>query len=485
MNFNKEKEKLLNIIKSDSIYKLIEKNFVYIETSKRGSALTFDEFFETLTNEERFLEGLKIIKKVICFDDRDSITIELENTTKSIIQKTSKEKFIEIIKNQIKDIEINAKKVFHKTSKETYYLNDIIKGDSIEVLKQFPDKSIDCIFADPPYFMQSTTKNGKEKKLMRADGTGEFKGCNDAWDKYKDYEEYDKFCNDWLRECKRVLKDDGTIWVIGSFQNIYRLGYIMQNMGFWILNDVVWSKLNPTPNMFGTRFCNAHETMLWCSKGEKNKFTFNYKTMKYLNNNKQDKSIWNIGICQGNERLKDENGVKVHTTQKPEALLTKIIISSTKPGDIVLDPFFGTGTTGAIAKKYGRNFIGIEKDDDNKYIKAARERINNVKNESNDISNLILEVKPPKFSTKKLIEMNFLISNEKFFNKDGKELCTLLKNGNVKDDEEELSIHKMSAKILNKNNNNGWDYFYVKRNNELVSINDFRYEAQKKNINNN
>ena len=223
------------------------------------------------------------------------------------------------------------KKIFCTTSTTTYYLNDIIQGNCIEILKTLPDKSVNCIFADPPYFMQSTFRNGKEKKLMRADGTGEFDGCNDKWDQYDSYADYDAFSAAWLKECKRVLKDDGTIWVIGSFQNIYRLGYIMQNMGYWILNDVVWSKLNPTPNMAGTRFCNAHETMLWCSKGEKNKFTFNYKTMKYLNGNKQDKSVWNLGICQGTERLKDEHGKKVHTTQKPEALLTKIILASTKP----------------------------------------------------------------------------------------------------------------------------------------------------------
>ena len=355
------------------------------------------------------------------------------------------------------------KTIFYKNENTTYYLDDIIKGDSIEILKQLPDKSIDCIFADPPYFMQSTTRNGKEKKLMRADGTGEFKGCDDAWDKYKDYEEYDNFCIQWLKECRRVLKDNGTIWVIGSFQNIYRLGYIMQNMGFWILNDVIWSKLNPTPNMAGTRFCNAHETLLWCSKGEKYKFTFNYKTMKYLNSNKQDRSVWNLGICQGNERLKDKNGEKVHTTQKPEILLTKIILSSTKPGDIILDPFFGTGTTGAVAKKYGRHFVGIERDDEDKYISAARKRIDAVIDESDDISNLTLEVKPPRFSTKELINLHLLIENESLFDKNGMEICKLLSNGNVEKDNEILSIHKMAAKSLNKNNYNGWDYFYVNR----------------------
>lgn len=382
------------------------------------------------------------------------------------------------------NIKLDNKMVVYKETLEDgaikeYKINEIIKGNSIEVLRQFPDNCIDCIFADPPYFMQSTTNSsGKEKKLMRADGTGEFKGCDDAWDKYENYEEYDRFCNEWLKECKRVLRDDGTIWVIGSFQNIYRIGYIMQNLGFWILNDIIWSKLNPTPNMAGTRFCNAHETMLWCSKGQNCKFTFNYKTMKYLNNDKQDKSVWNLGICQGNERLKDEEGNKIHTTQKPEMLLKKIILSSTKPGDVILDPFFGTGTTGAVAKKYGRNFIGIEKDEENKYIKEAQKRIDSISDESDDISNLVLEVKPPKFSTKELINMGILKENQVFYNKDGKECCTLQKDGNVEKDGEILSIHKMAAKILKKENSNGWNYFYVKDDNEtFILIDSLRYIA--------
>ena len=356
-------------------------------------------------------------------------------------------------------------------------LNTIIKGDCIEILKTIPDKSVDCIFADPPYFMQSTGENGK-KKLMRADGTGAFSGCDDAWDKYSSYEEYDAFCIAWLQECKRILKDDATIWVIGSFQNIYRLGYIMQNMGFWILNDVVWSKLNPTPNMAGTRFCNAHETLLWCSTGKNKKFTFNYKTMKYLNDNKQDKSVWNLGVCQGNERIKDEDGIKIHNTQKPEELLTKVILSSTKPGSIVLDPFFGTGTTGAIAKKYGRKYIGIERDDENKYISAAQKRINAVVDESNDITNLALEVKPPKVSMKQLISAKLLIPGEIIYNAKNETLGTVTEDGLILNNGTTLSIHKATAKMLNKASANGWDYLFVKRNDALVSINDFRYRKE-------
>lgn len=352
------------------------------------------------------------------------------------------------------------------------HLNSIIKGDTIETLKQFPDNSIDTIFADPPYFMQTSGV------LQRADGTGEFKGCNDEWDKYENYKEYDNFTYNWLKECKRILKPNGTIWVIGSFQNIYRIGYIMQNLGFWILNDIVWSKTNPTPNMAGTRFCNAHETLLWCAKSEKSKFTFNYKTMKHLNGDKQDKSIWTLGICQGNERLKDETGIKLHTTQKPESLLEKVILSSTKPNDIVLDPFFGTGTTGAVAKKYGRNFIGIEREE--KYIQGASERIKNQEICSNEISDLSLETKPPKVSLTQLIDVGFISEHEMLYDKKGKEIALIAKNNKVLYQNEEYSIHKLSAKLLNKNNNNGWSYFFIKRNDKLICIDDLRYKFQNK-----
>lgn len=355
------------------------------------------------------------------------------------------------------------------------HLNSIIKGDTIDTLKQFPDNSIDVIFADPPYFMQTTGK-----VLQRADGTGEFKGCDDEWDKYENYKEYDEFSTNWLKECRRILKPNGTIWVIGSFQNIYRIGYIMQNLGYWILNDIIWSKTNPTPNMAGTRFCNAHETLLWCAKSEKSKFTFNYKTMKHLNGDKQDKSVWTLGICQGNERLKDETGTKLHTTQKPESLLEKVILSSTKPNDIVLDPFFGTGTTGAVAKKYGRNFIGIEREE--KYIEGANRRINTQEICCNKISNLELETKPPKVSLSQLIVANLLQEHEILYNKNGDKIATLTDNNKVIYENSEYSIHKLSAKLLNKNNNNGWSYFYIKRNNKLISIDSLRYEYQNKGV---
>lgn len=347
------------------------------------------------------------------------------------------------------------------------YINTIINGNCIEEMKKMPDGCVDMIFADPPYFMQT------EGELLRTNGT-KFQGVEDSWDKFSDYKEYDKFCTDWLKECRRILKKDGSIWVIGAFQNIYRLGYIMQNMGFWILNDVIWSKLNAAPNFAGTRFQNSHETMLWCTKDKKTKYTFNYKTMKHLNNDKQYKSVWDIGLCIGNERLKDENGKKVHSTQKPSKLLYNVIISSTKPGDIVLDPFFGTGTTGAIAKLTGRNFIGIEMDQN--YIENAQKRIDNVLPELNAITNLEYEIKPPKVPMDKLIECSLLSVGQELYNKDKTKIVKVLDNGHVADEEDILSIHKMSAKQLGKDNNNGWDYFWVEHNNQFVELDSLRYK---------
>ena len=323
------------------------------------------------------------------------------------------------------------------------------------------------IFADPPYWMQT------EGELLRTNGT-KFSGVEDHWDKFNTYKEYDAFSEKWLKECKRILKPNGSIWVVGAFQNIYRLGYIMQNLGFWILNDVIWSKPNAVPNFGGTRFQNSHETLLWCTKSQEAKYTFNYKTMKHLNGDKQDKSVWDIGICIGGERLKDEDGKKCHSTQKPEKLLYKIILSSTKPGDVVLDPFFGTGTTGAVAKLLGRNYIGLEREAE--YVEIAQKRIANVKTDESDLHNLALEVKPPRVSTKQLIEGGYLSVGEKLYNKKDMFVGKLTSNGYVDDDHDVLSIHKMSAKHLNLPNHNGWDFFYVKREGKLTPIDGLRYE---------
>lgn len=349
------------------------------------------------------------------------------------------------------------------------YINKIIKGDCIENLKKLPDESVDLIFADPPYFMQT------EGELHRTNGA-KFQGVEDEWDKFSDYREYDEFCTAWLKECKRVMKKNSSIWVIGSFQNIYRIGYIMQNLGFWILNDVIWSKPNAVPNFGGTRFQNSHETLLWCTKNKNAKYIFNYKTMKHLNNGKQEKSVWNIGICIGNERIKDKEGKKVHSTQKPEKLLYNVIISSSRPGDIVLDPFFGTGTTGAMAKLTGRNYIGIEREEE--YINVAQERIDRVKTIHDDISDLKLEIKPPKVPMEKLLKVKYLKEGQEVFNKYKEKIGTIENNRYINDGEDILSIHKMSAKHLGLSNNNGWDYFWINDNNQFIELNSLRYKFQ-------
>ncbi|MEX0644345.1 MAG: site-specific DNA-methyltransferase, partial [Parvularculaceae bacterium] len=245
-------------------------------------------------------------------------------------------------------------------------LDKVIAGDCIDVMRALPAASVDLVFADPPYNLQL----GGE--LTRPDNS-RVDGVEDAWDRFDSFEAYDELTMSWLAEARRVLKPDGAIWVIGSYHNIFRVGAAIQDQGFWILNDVIWAKTNPMPNFRGTRFTNAHETLIWAAREKSSRYTFNYAALKTANDDLQMRSDWSLPICTGNERLKGASGSKTHPTQKPEALLFRIMIGTTNPGDIVLDPFFGSGTTGAVAKMLGRRFIGIERDGD--YIAAARKRI--------------------------------------------------------------------------------------------------------------
>ena len=231
--------------------------------------------------------------------------------------------------------------------------NKIINGDSLKELKKIPDETFDLIFADPPYNLQL------KKELSRPDSS-KVKAVDDKWDKFKNFKSYDEFTLNWLSECKRILKKNGTIWVIGSYHNIFRVGSIIQNLCFWMLNDVIWNKNNPMPNFRGTRFTNAHETIIWASKNEGSKYTFNYQSLKCLNDDLQMRSTWNLPICNGKERLKNK-GIKVHSTQKPESLLHRIILASSNKNDFILDPFLGSGTTAVVSKKLGRNYFGIFK----------------------------------------------------------------------------------------------------------------------------
>ncbi|MEI8360791.1 MAG: DNA methyltransferase [bacterium] len=252
------------------------------------------------------------------------------------------------------------------------YINKIIHGDCINVLKELPDNSIDLVFADPPYFLQLP----KGKRLKRADGS-EVIPVDDEWDKFESYEDYDNFTHNWIKECQRVLKTTGTIWIIGMYHNIFRVGKIMQDLGIWFLNDVIWVKIGALPNLSCRRLTNNHETLLWAVK-DKNckKYTFNYKLLKEMNGGKQMKDTdWNFSICRGGERLRGADGIKSHPTQKPLKLIQQVILTASKKGDLILDPFMGSGTTAVVAKALDRNWIGIEKE--KKYVDLATERVNN------------------------------------------------------------------------------------------------------------
>ncbi|MGP6239602.1 site-specific DNA-methyltransferase [Cuniculiplasma sp. SKW4] len=346
-------------------------------------------------------------------------------------------------------------------------INTIILGDSIEIMKQLPDESIDLIFADPPYNLQL------EKELYRPNET-RVNGVNEEWDRFKSFEDYDNFTKDWLQECKRILKKNGAIWVIGTYHNIFRIGKIMQDLGYWILNDVVWIKTNPMPNFKGTRFNNAQETLIWASKDKESKYTFNYKTMKTYNDDLQMRSDWYIPICQGAERIKVE-GQKAHPTQKPEALLYRIITATSKPDDIILDPFAGTGTTLVVAKKLGRKFVGIEREPS--YIELVRIRLESTNSYERNLLDNPLEIKNKRLPFGSLIERGYVRAGEYLYSENGEHRALILANGTLSYENIKGSIHRVSAYILNKQANNGWTFWYVKRDNRYVSINDLRKKS--------
>jgi DNA modification methylase len=354
-----------------------------------------------------------------------------------------------------------------------FELNKIYQGDCIELLKKLPDESIDLIFADPPYNLQL---NGE---LYRPDQS-KVDPVDDEWDKFETFEEYDNFTRQWLTECKRVLKSTGSIWVIGTYHNIFRVGTIMQNLDYWILNDIIWIKNNPMPNFKGTRFNNAHETLIWATKSKESKYTFHYHSMKVMNDDLQMRSDWYIPICQGNERIKI-NGQKAHSTQKPEELLYRIILSTSNPDDIVLDPFSGSGTTAAVAKRLGRKFIAFEKEDF--YIKVANERLEKITPIDKKFLVYRVERKKPKVPFGSLIEKNLVEVGEFLLSKDEKHKAQVMADASLIYENEIGSIHKISAKILGRERNNGWTFWYVKRNDKLISIDELREEYARKYLN--
>ncbi len=349
-------------------------------------------------------------------------------------------------------------------------LDSILQGDCIAHLEALPEKSVDLVFADPPYNLQL----GGE--LLRPDNS-RVDGVDDDWDHFASFAEYDTFTRRWLAGVRRVLKDDGSLWVIGSYHNIFRVGGALQDLGFWVLNDIIWRKSNPMPNFRGTRFTNAHETLIWCAKSADSRYTFNYGAMKSLNDDLQMRSDWTIPLCTGSERLKSD-GAKVHPTQKPEMLLYRVLMSSSKPGDVVLDPFFGTGTTGAMAKKLHRHFIGIERDPH--YIQAARDRIAQTRPVA-DPTALSTPSKrsEPRIPFGTVVERGLLEPGTVLYgnrtekwtaqvNADGT-LMTMGINGGHRG-----SIHKVGAMVQNAPACNGWTFWHVKDGDDFVPIDQFR-----------
>jgi len=345
------------------------------------------------------------------------------------------------------------------------FLNKIINGNSLEILKTIPNKTFDLVFSDPPYNLQIG------KKLKRPDDS-KVNGVNDEWDQFESFNDYDNFCKVWLTECKRVLKDDGSIWVIGTYHNIFRLGYHIQNIGYWILNDVIWKKNNPMPNFRGTRFTNAHETLIWASKHKKSKYTFNYQSLKCLNDDLQMRSDWTLPICNGSERIK-KNGKKVHSTQKPESLLHRILLASTNKNDFVFDPFLGTGTTATVAKKLGRNYFGIEKE--KKYFKTAKQRLEKtMKIEDHYLDTIKNNRSKPRVPFGSLIEMGILEPGMTLFDSKKKYNVKIMADGSIKYKNSEGSIHKIAAGIMGTESYNGWTYWHYNLDGATVPIDRLR-----------
>ncbi len=345
----------------------------------------------------------------------------------------------------------------------------VIIGDCVEVMGRLGAESVDLVFADPPYNLQLAGE------LHRPDNS-RVDGVEDDWDKFADFATYDRFTRDWLSAARRVLKPDGSLWVIGSYHNIYRVGALLQDLGFWILNDIVWRKSNPMPNFRGKRFTNAHETMLWCSTSPDARYTFNYQAMKAFNEGIQMRSDWMLPLCSGPERLK-QDGKKAHPTQKPEGLLHRVLLASSNPGDLVLDPFFGTGTTGAVARRLGRRWIGIERDKD--YAKLARARIDAVEPlAKDDLKTTQEKSSAPRIPFGTLIERGLLQPGEILFDARRRWTAKIRPDGTVISADVKGSIHQVAAEVQGAPACNGWDFWYVERKGAPILIDALRQQVR-------
>jgi modification methylase len=351
--------------------------------------------------------------------------------------------------------------------------NTILLGDCIEAMRSMPAGSVDMVFGDPPYNLQL----GGE--LYRPNNS-RVDGVEDAWDRFADFATYDKFTRDWLSAAHHALKDDGSLWVIGSYHNIFRVGAILQDLGFWILNDIVWRKTNPMPNFRGRRFTNAHETLIWAAKDKDARYQFNYEAMKSLNDDLQMRSDWVIPLCTGSERLKNEQGQKAHPTQKPEALLYRVILSSTKPGDLIVDPFFGTGTTGAVAKKLGRRWIGIDREKD--YVDIARQRLAATPDAMDaDALKLMSKRQAPRIPFGSLLERGLLEPGVTLFDQRRRYAAKVRSDGTLVASNHlgnhKGSIHQVGAALQGAPSCNGWTFWHLDAQGGMMPLDTLRQQV--------
>ncbi|MFM7084315.1 MAG: site-specific DNA-methyltransferase [Hyphomicrobium sp.] len=350
--------------------------------------------------------------------------------------------------------------------------NFVVTGDCLEILKKLPAESVDLIFADPPYNLQLS------ETLLRPNDTL-VEGVDEEWDKFSSFETYDSFSRSWLSACQRILKPHGAIWVIGSYHNIFRLGTTLQDLGFWIQNDVIWRKVNPMPNFRGKRFTNAHETLIWASKNKKSRPKFNYESLKTSNDDFQMRSDWLLPICSGQERLKGEDGQKLHPTQKPESLIKRILLACTDPGDIVLDPFFGTGTTGAVAHYLGRKWIGIERE--KKYARVARSRIARIKPlTSPTLDTVRSKRQEPRVPFGTIIELGILNAGSPLYDEDKRVRAEVKADGSIQFSGMQGSIHRVGAMVQGKSACNGWTFWHFENEGRLKPIDLLRETAKAK-----
>jgi modification methylase len=349
-------------------------------------------------------------------------------------------------------------------------IDTILVGDCIKHMNALPAGSVDLVFADPPYNLQL------DQGLTRPDQS-RVDGVDDAWDKFDSFAHYDIFTRAWLKAARRILKPDGAIWVIGSYHNIFRVGAALQDLDYWLLNDVIWRKANPMPNFRGTRFTNAHETLIWAAKDRDSRVTFNYEQMKQANDDVQMRSDWLFPICTGAERLKDDADEKLHPTQKPEALLYRVISATTKPGDVVLDPFFGTGTTGAVAKKLGRHFIGIEREDT--YIAGALKRIASIRPlNAATIETAVPKRSAPRVAFGSLVEMGLIEPGTELYDDRQRYSALVRADGSLVSGDHMGSIHRVGALVQGAEACNGWTFWHARQGSRLAPIDDFRSQVR-------